>query len=191
MNDSGPRNRSMFSRCVSTTSEIFGYASAALVLASMLIITYAAVLRYVVGASTKWQTELSIYFLMFAAFGGAAYGLKHGDHVNMNLVVVRLPARARHVARLVAAVLGFVLMVVIAVMAFDEWWETTQAGRRSGTAWNPPLTIPHLILPLGMTLLALQYLVVIAELIARVRSGATGEPVAEATDPRERTEAQI
>ncbi|MGH3517362.1 MAG: TRAP transporter small permease [Haloechinothrix sp.] len=142
-------------------------------LLSMLVISYAVLLRYILGASTVWQTELSIYFLMFAAFCGAAYGLKHGDHVGIDLVVVRLPEKVQHMIRLAAAILGFALVATLAGMAFDEWWETTERGRRSGTAWNPPLTFPHLILPLGMTLLALQYLTVISSVVQQIRTGTT------------------
>jgi TRAP-type C4-dicarboxylate transport system permease small subunit len=185
MGDPNLRKPSAFSRSIGIISELFGHASGILILVSMLVISYAALLRYIVGASTVWQTELSIYFLMFAAFCGAAYGLKHGDHVKIDLVVVRLPARVQHVVRLAAAILGFVLVAVIAVMAFEVWSETAQAGRRSGTAWNPPLTLPHLILPVGMTLLALQYLVVIVGMVRRIRSGGVGGPAPDGVDQPE------
>ncbi|MDQ3509790.1 MAG: TRAP transporter small permease, partial [Actinomycetota bacterium] len=55
------------------------------------------------------------------------------------------------------------------------WWETTVAGRRSGTAWNPPLSYPYFIVPLGMGLIALQYLVIAAELFEKLRSGDTDD----------------
>ena len=75
---SGPRNpRSpLLLRYIERLSELAGYASAVLILASMLIVCYGVLLRYVFGASTVWQLELSTYFLMFAAFVGGAYGLE-------------------------------------------------------------------------------------------------------------------
>ncbi|MPY76972.1 MAG: TRAP transporter small permease subunit [Actinophytocola sp.] len=160
-------------RIVERVSTWFGYISAALVLVSMLVISYAAVLRYVVGASTIWQTELVTYLLMFAAFCGAAYGLRHGDHVKIDLVVDRLGQRTRRIVRLIAAILGFCFVVAIAVMAFDMWWESTTEGRTSSSAWNVPLTFPHAVLPLGMTLVALQYLAVIAGIVQEIRHGDT------------------
>jgi TRAP-type C4-dicarboxylate transport system permease small subunit len=164
------RGRSKFSRYIGRVSTWFGYASALLILASVLVITYATVLRYVVGSSTVWQTELSIYFLLFAAFCGAAYGLKHGDHVGIDLVLLRLGPRTRRVVRIVAALLGFVLVTVIAVMAFGSWWETVQVDRHSGTAWNPSLILPHLIVPVGMVVLALQFLAIAVDLLHRRES---------------------
>lgn len=174
-------------RAIERISTWFGYISATLVLASMLIISYAAVLRYVVGASTIWQTELVTYLLMFAAFCGGAYGLKNGDHVSINLVVTRLRPRPRRFVRLIAAILGCSFVAVVAVMAFDMWWETTTEGRMSSSAWGPPLTYPHLILPLGMTLLTLQYLAVIAAIIAEIRHGDT-ETTAPDSEPHNEPE---
>lgn len=171
MTDStGKRTRSKFSRYVGRTSTLFGYASALLILASVLVISYATVLRYVVGSSTVWQTELSIYFLLFATFCGAAYGLKHGDHVGIDIVLLRLGPRSRRLVRIVAAILGFVLVTVIAIMAFGSWWETLEKDRHSGTAWNPSLILPHLIVPVGMVVLALQFLAIIVDLIQRRES---------------------
>jgi len=158
-------------RYINRLSELAGYASAVLILISMLVVCYGVALRYLFGASTVWQLELSTYFLMFAAFVGGAYGLKHGDHVNLSLIVDRLPPKPQLYVKLVASILGFVFVAVVAVIAFFLWWETTEAGRTSGTAWNVPLTYPYLIVPLGMTLIALQYLVIVVELIQRIRTG--------------------
>ena len=170
---SGPGNsRSpLLLRSIDRLSELAGYASAVLILASMLIVCYGVFLRYVLGASTVWQLELSTYFLMFSAFVGGAYGLRHGDHVNLSLIIDRLPEMTRLYVKLVASVLGLVFIAIVAVIAYFLWWETTEAGRTSGTAWNVPLTYPYLIVPLGMTLIALQYLVIVVQTFQQIRSG--------------------
>ena len=173
---SGPGNRrSPFLSYIDRLSELAGYMSAVLILVSMLIVCYGVFLRYVLGASTVWQLELSTYFLMFAAFVGGAYGLRHGDHVNLSLIVDRLPEKAQLYMKLVASVLGFVFIAIVAVIAYNLWWQTAQAGRTSGTAWNVPLTYPYLIVPLGMTLIALQYLVIVVEIFQQIISGRTGD----------------
>jgi TRAP-type C4-dicarboxylate transport system permease small subunit len=181
VNRSGTQE-SFLSRLIGWLSELAGYASSLLILASMLVICYAVLLRYVLGASTVWQTELAIYFLIFAAFVGGAYGLKHGDHVKIDVVVNRLPGRVQLFVRFVAAILGFFFILIIAVIGFELWWEAVQMGRRSGTAWNPPLAYPYFILPLGMTLIALQYLVIVAELFQRLVSGRPGGPPPDETE---------
>ena len=171
MNEPGNARSPLLLRYINWLSELAGYASAVLILISMLVVCYGVALRYVFGVSTVWQLELSTYFLMFAAFVGGAYGLRHGDHVNLSLIVDRLPEKAQLYVKLVASILGFVFIAIVAVIAYFLWWETTDAGRTSGTAWNVPLTYPYLIVPLGMTLIALQYLVIVVELIQRIRTG--------------------
>jgi TRAP-type C4-dicarboxylate transport system permease small subunit len=169
-----PRSPSLL-RYIDRLSELAGYASAVLILVSMLVVCYGVVLRYVFGASTVWQLELSTYFLMFAAFVGGAYGLKHGDHVNLSLIVERLPEKPRLYVKLVASILGMVFVAIVAVIAYLLWWETAEAGRTSGTAWNVPLTYPYLIVPLGMTLIALQYLVIVVRTFQQMRTGMPAE----------------
>ena len=177
MNSRSETQKSFVSRSIGWLSELSGYASGVLILASMLIICYGVVLRYVLGASTVWQTELAVYFLMFAAFVGGAYGLKHGDHVRIDIVVNRLPGRVRLFINFVAVVLGFVFIAIIGVLGFDMWWEAVERGRRSSTAWRVPLAFPYFMLPLGMTLMALQYLIIAAEILRRFISGETSGPL--------------
>src|SRR5690606_37575919 len=68
VNTTTRRPSTLLSRTAERLSELAGYSSAFLILASVLVIGYGVVLRYVVGASTVWQTELSIYFLIYASF---------------------------------------------------------------------------------------------------------------------------
>ncbi len=177
--------KSFISRSINWLSEISGYVSGVLILSAMLIVCYGVVLRYVLGASTIWQTELSIYLLMFAAFVGGAYGLKHGDQVKIDVLVNRLPGRVQLFVRFVAVILGFVFIAAIGVISVELWWETVETGRRSGTAWNPRLMYPYFILPLGMTLIALQYLVIAAEIFRRLISGETSDPTPDESEDEE------
>jgi TRAP-type C4-dicarboxylate transport system permease small subunit len=159
-------------RWVDRISDAAGYVSGVLLLVSTLVICEAVALRYFIGAPTVWQTELSVYLLMFAAFVGGAYGLKHGDHVNVDIVIDKLPRRARGVATIVAAVLGLLFVAVVAYISFGLWWHATETGQRSGTAWNPRMTFPYFIIPLGTTLMSLQYVSIIYDRVQDLRFGA-------------------
>lgn len=160
-------------RWIDAVSEVSGYLSGAFIFLATLIICHAIVVRFL-GGTTIWQTELAVYLLMFVTFVGGAYGLKHGDHVNVDVLVNRLPGRARSVALLVAAGLSLLIIVVVGWRSFDMWWVATERGWRSSTAWNPPLTYPYAILPLGMLLIGLQYLVIIVRMIRTLAAGDGG-----------------
>lgn len=100
---------------------------------------------------------------MFVTFVGAAYGLRHHAHVGVDLVVDRLPARPQLVVRVVTAVTALLVVLVVAWTSGQVWWEAVEGDFRSSTAWRAPLSLVYAILPLGMVLVALQYVAFIVE----------------------------
>lgn len=181
-------NKFFLFRWVDRISDVAGYISGLLLLATTLIICEGVALRYFIGAPTVWQTELSIYLLMFAAFVGGAYGLKQGDHVSVDIVASRLPGKGKVVIGIVAAVLGLIFVAVVAYISFGLWWHATETGQRSGTAWNPRMTFPYFIVPLGMTLMSLQYLSIIYDRVQELRDGEDAGTVDQPEDLREADE---
>ncbi|MCA3748302.1 MAG: TRAP transporter small permease [Rubrobacter sp.] len=167
---SGGPGRFFLLRWIGWVSEASGYISGVLIFASTLIICYAVVLR-ALGYSTVWQTELTVYLLMFVTFIGGAYGLKHDEHVNVDLLVNRLPVRTASLLKLLSALLSLVVIAVVAWRSGIMWVEAVEKGWRSGTAWNPPLAYPYAILPVGMALIALQYVVIMVDLAHQAITG--------------------
>lgn len=183
---SGSSDRFFLLRWIGWASEASGYISGILIFASTLIICYAVLLR-ALGFSTVWQTELTVYLLMFVTFIGGAYGLKHDEHVNVDLLINRLPVRAASFLKLVAALLSLVVIAVVAWRSGMMWLEAAEKGWRSGTAWNPPLAYPYAILPIGMALIALQYVAIMVDL---VRDLLTGEGRERSPEEEERARAE-
>ncbi|HEU5140128.1 MAG TPA: TRAP transporter small permease [Bacillales bacterium] len=165
----------IFIRAINWINEMSGYLSAFALFFAALIIFYKVLVRYFLGIPTIWQTELSIYLLMFVGFVGAAYGLKHGAHVYVDLVVVKLPPRVQSGVRIIVSILGLVLTVLLDYRAWHMWWIATEKGWHSETLWGPPLTIPYFILPLGMALVSLQFLSLIYEEIICFKNGGRQE----------------
>ncbi|GAB7386856.1 TRAP transporter small permease [Bacillaceae bacterium] len=166
-------------RLIDKLSETSGYLSGIALFLSSLVIFYQVLARYFFGIPTVWQTELSIYMLMFASFVGAAYGLKHRAHVGVDIVVEKLPPRVQSGLRLVTSLFCLALTLLVTWKAWGMWWEATEQGWKSSSLWGPPLTYPYFILPLGMTLVSLQYLVLIYEEFQSFRKGGAIETSAE------------
>jgi TRAP-type C4-dicarboxylate transport system permease small subunit len=55
------------------------------------------------------------------------------------------------------------------------WWESVVNKEHSESLWGPPLWIPYLFLPLGMTLLFFQYVIYIHRKITALRKGEISE----------------
>lgn len=153
-------------RWVSAVSEATGYLSAVAMVVATVVMLHGVASRYFFGLATVWQTEVSVYLLLVVAFWGAAYGLKHHAHVGVDVMVDRLPPRGRLVARILTSLLSLGVVLVIVWKGGQLWWEAYEGGFRSPTAFRAPLGVVYAILPIGMILVALQYLALIIEAVS-------------------------
>ncbi len=135
------------------------WISAVAIVLSSLILTYEVVMRYFLKIATIWEIESAIYLGVLATFMGAAYGLKDGAHINIDLVIRVLSPRARRGLEIITSSLAVIFCVYVAYKGWELFWEAFSKGWRSESLWGPPLAIPYLFLPLGMTLLSLQFLI--------------------------------
>lgn len=161
------RIRNSFSKYIffiERISEVSGIICAVGILVSAGILTYEVVMRYLFETPTIWEIEISVYLLIMATFVGAAYGLKNGSHINIDLILRLLSSRIRDRVLLYTSVLSLIFCLVLAITGWRIWWEAAVKGWRSDSLWGPPLWIPYLFLPFGITLLCLQYLVQIYHL---------------------------
>jgi TRAP-type C4-dicarboxylate transport system permease small subunit len=90
---------------------------------------------------------------------GAAYGLKDGAHINIDLFVRALPPGAQRTLERITSSLALFFCAYVAFKGWELFWEAFSKGWRSESMWGPPLAIPYLFLPLGMSLLSLQLLI--------------------------------
>jgi len=161
INKLGKRVVALIAWGIDSWSELTGFACSIGIFVASLIIVHSVITRYA-RIPTVWQIELAIYLLMMATYVGAAYGLKHGGHIHIDIVTNLLPSRPREVLFLVTTVLGLFIAGVIGWYSWPMWWEAYKAGYHSESLWGPPLVFPYILLPLGMSFLAIQYLIHIA-----------------------------
>lgn len=150
-------------RLIDWLSEASGYLSALAILLATIIIVYQVIIRYILGSSTVWQTQMAIYLILFTTFVGAAYGLKHDAHVGIDLIYQKLPTRGRALLKIITSFFSLLLTIITAWKAWEMWYQATTLGWKASTVWAVPLTYPYFILPLGMTLVSLQFIVIIYE----------------------------
>jgi C4-dicarboxylate transporter, DctQ subunit len=160
-----------FETVITVLSKVTGLIGAIALLAAALVTTEGVLVRKLLGWSTIWQIELSVFLLMYACFVGAAFGQMGEHHLNIDLLIVYLPPRPREVLLIVAGIFSCVICVVIAWYAWPMWWESVIHNEHSESLWGPPMWIPYIFLPLGLTLLFLQSLVQLRRRILLFRSG--------------------
>jgi TRAP-type C4-dicarboxylate transport system permease small subunit len=170
---------------ISRISEISGIVCAIGVLVSAGVLTYEVLMRYILKTPTIWEIEFSVYLLIMATFVGAAYGLKHGGHINIDLITHLLPPRAQVHLSFYTSILSLIFCLIVTLLGWEMWWEAASKGWRSDSLWGPPLWISYLFLPFGMTLLCLQYLVHLSNLWPQLKAG-NGEKQAQDEGRREK-----
>lgn len=156
-------------RAVEFLSDLSGYAAALGILLATLVIVEQVVVRYVFRIPTIWQVEFAVYLLMGATFIGAAYGLKENSHINIELVTTFLPPRVKRWLDLVTSLISLGFCAYLTWKGAFMWWEAYEGSWRTSSLWSIPLVYPYAILPLGMGLTSLQYLVKIADRVAELR----------------------
>lgn len=148
-----------------------GWVAAFCMAAAALIVTEGVIVRKVLGISTIWQIEASVFLLIFTVFAGAPFVQKNEHHLNVDLVIIHLSPRTREITLIVVSILSCLIAGLLAWYAWPMWWESVIGNEHSESLWGPPLWIPYLFLPLGMTLLFFQYIVYICGKIISLKRG--------------------
>lgn len=167
----------MFAWIVNALTNMTGWIASLCLVSAAIIVTEAVIVRKVFGISTIWQTEASVFLLIFVVFTGAPFVQKNEHHLNVDLVLIHLSPRTRDLTIIVVSIISCVLAALLAWYAWPMWWEAVINNEHSESLWGPPLWIPHLFLPLGMTVLFLQYLIYIRNKIVSFKTGEIREKV--------------
>lgn len=135
-----------------------GLAAAAL-LASLAVIGYSVVLRYVFNAPVAWTDELVGYLLVASVMLAAADALFGGEHIAVDIVTERLQPAGKRIALLFGLVAVAATAVLLLVEGAGMVQFSRQVGLRSNGYLAVPLWIPQLLVPIGALLLLLAALV--------------------------------
>lgn len=163
-------SQSPFFRMTHGLTMVSAYLSALAILAATLIIVEQVWVRYLFKAPTIWQVETAVYLLIAATFLGAPYGLKQNAHINIDILVIWLPERVRSRLDIVTSFLALLFCVFLGYRGCVMWWEAFEGGWRSSSLLSFPLIYPYALLPLGMILTSLQYVIRLKDLIRALRA---------------------
>lgn len=125
----------------------------------MIFLTmYDVTLRYVFRSSTHWAYDLS--WMMYSAFYilGGAYTLVEGGHINVDVLLVRLPTRTQYFLNavyLLVLLIPFTIIVLIYSIPW-AWHATVTLECAEHSLWRPYVYPIKWTLPLGFFLLFLQ-----------------------------------
>lgn len=143
-------------RVMDKLSRLCAYLACAMFIAGVLVICQMVFIRYLLGMSTSWQTEFTIFSVTAAMLMGSPYVLMTGGHVAITIVPDALGGISRTIMRLIASLFG---LGFCAALAYASWVYVFEAlhGGHHRFRLNPPLWPALLPMAIGATLLSLQY----------------------------------
>ncbi|MDX1809548.1 MAG: TRAP transporter small permease [Sulfurospirillaceae bacterium] len=106
------------------------------------------VLRYAFDESLTWAGELTNYMFMWGALFGAAYGFKRGIHIQVTILLAKLPASLAKALMIFAHTLSFIYLAVMAYLGYQSVMILHDMQEMS-VDLNIPMWIPELVLPLA------------------------------------------
>ncbi|MDU8909956.1 TRAP transporter small permease [Aestuariicoccus sp. MJ-SS9] len=158
-----PTGNNPFLRLVAAISTVAGWCSAGMIVAAVVITCQMIFIRFVLNGSTVWQTEAVVYLVIAATLIGLPYVQRLRGHVNVDLIPLALPKRARFALCVLTLSVSILIVGVMLYYGYDYWHFAWERGWRSDTVWGVRLWIPYLSIPVGFGLLLLQ---LVADLFA-------------------------
>jgi TRAP-type C4-dicarboxylate transport system permease small subunit len=125
---------------------------------SIAVVCQMVFVRAVLNQSSIWQTEFVMYLLVAATFIGAPYILLTRGHVAVDVVPLMVRPRARRGLHLVGSLIALGFCGLFLYASVPWWWETWVSDQTTSSMWRARLWIPYLAVPVGLTVLCLQYL---------------------------------
>lgn len=128
---------------------------AALVLFLMTLLITVDVIGRQFGYPSGVAHEYSGYSLVGIVFLGLAYTLRVGKHVEIDVVIVRLPQRARRALKLATSCIGIAFIIWLLWATLQQMIRAYTLGSVSMTLLRTPLWPIKLLIPLGLGLFAM------------------------------------
>lgn len=131
-----------------------------LIFVIIAVILYEVIARSLLNSPTRWAHDVSGWIQVVYVFLGGAWALQRGYFVRVDIVFQSFRPKIQAAIDLV---LGTALMGVFAYVMIGEGWgffmKAYTLGEVSNTgAWSGPVWPSKIVIPIGMSLLALAWI---------------------------------
>lgn len=155
----------MLDRAVRGVNRLILLLGGLALVAACLVLSYSVVVRYVLHEPTEWQDEMAVFLIVGATFFSAAAVQAKRGHVAIEALTGLLPPRANRIRLVLADVVSLAFVTFFAWKSWSLFHEAYVDGQVSQSTWGPPLSIPYGLMSVGMSLLAVQFVLQIAEAV--------------------------
>ncbi|MEC9481936.1 MAG: TRAP transporter small permease [Halomonas sp.] len=128
----------------------------ALLVAMVLLVCVEVFYRFVLAEGISWAQEGSLYLSGWFVLFGVSWGVKHGAHIGVDVLVKKLPRRGQRIITLIALAVCLTYCTLILVGSYEYLSLTYMIGIELQDIPIPKWQAT-LILPIGMALLVLRF----------------------------------
>jgi TRAP-type C4-dicarboxylate transport system permease small subunit len=153
------KNRKMNSlvRWLDRLNDYFSIIAGAVIGFTALIVIYEVVMRYLIKRPTTWVNDISEILLVYCTFLGAAWVLRVGGHIKVDIVVTLMRERWQIFMGIVQDILSLFFCVVFTWITWESFWDSVVTQERTaGGLFSVPLWAVYIVIPIGALLLSLQ-----------------------------------
>ena len=154
----------MFNRVLNRLEE---WIIAFLMAAATTVIFFAVAHRYLPGVpwiqdftvklNVSWAQELCIFMFVWMAKFGAAYGVRQGIHVGVDVLVRKLSDKPRQVMIVISLLAGALFTGIVGSLGANFVWHMAQTDQTS-VDLEVPMWWVYLCVPLGSYLMCYRFL---------------------------------
>ena len=116
-----------------------------------------SIFNTLIGMDVSWTQELCIIMFVWMAKFGAAYGVRSGVHVGVDVVLKTLPPSSRYRVILFGLVCGAIFTGIIAAFGGQFVYHMYETGQTSNDL-EAPMWLVYLAIPLGSGLMSFRFL---------------------------------
>ena len=151
-------------------SKLAVFVSAYLIFVLLFAVIIDVAMRYLFNRPISWGIEIMEYMLVYIVFLGFAYTLLVDKHVNVDLVLNRLPNRVQVWLNLFGSLIGLLFIIVLAWKTGYETYNAYVLNWRADSLLTPPLALIYIVMPVGSLLFGLAFVCKIYHYIQQLLS---------------------
>ena len=112
---------------------------------------------YTVRMDVSWAQELCIFMFVWMAKFGAAYGVRTGIHVGVDVIIRKLNGKPQRALVLFGLLAGALFTGTVATLGANFVWHMAHTDQTSADL-EMPMWIVYLCVPLGSSLMCYRFL---------------------------------
>jgi TRAP-type C4-dicarboxylate transport system permease small subunit len=128
-----------------------------------LLTVWEAVTRYFFRQPATWTYPVTSYMLLFSIYLALGFTLQKGGHVSVDFVVEMASPRVRRWLDRLGHVLGLAFVLAFLVESVRVTSRQLTEGQRDISALSVPIGPISAVVPIGLTLLSLTYVLVLID----------------------------